>query len=796
MILKNWQMSYGQYKNLSCVLPCSMYSVLFQHGLIKDPFYGLNELELTDLSKEDCTFKTQFTIDEDILKEEYVELTFYGLDTICGIYVNGVLLDSVKNMHRTYTYDIKDKIHMGENSLVLEFSSPIGYFEKMNALHHVYTNKDSVQGAAHLRKALYMSGWDWGPKLPDMGIFRDVCIDAYSDDKIDNIYVCQKHGDNEVVLDITVETKHDKDNEIYVQIDGIEIKLDNKKGSITIQNPRLWWVRGYGEQNLYEICAVIKNNEKVLDSKSQKIGLRTLSVSTEADKWGNEFCFVINGVKIFAMGANYVPQDNILSRITSERTEKLIQTAIDANFNCLRVWGGGYYPEDEFFDMCDREGFVVWQDFMVACATIWLNDDMKEEFTHEAIQNVKRLRHHPSLGLLCGNNEMELAVLEWKSVEKTEEVKSDYLELYENLLPKICQKYCADIFYWPASPSSGGGFDNPNDETRGDVHYWKVWHSNLPFTSYREHKFRFCSEYGFESFPSVKTIRDFCEHKDMNCFSRVMENHQKCQTGNSKILMYLSQEYLYPNNFETLVLASQLMQADAVKYAVEHFRRNRGCCMGSIYWQFNDCWPVASWSSIDSNLRYKALHYAARKFYAPVAMGLFLEEDNLTVNVSNETMEDFEGEICVVKSDAKLNVKECYREKVSVPSLTSSDVFRTHSLFDDEYSEFFYVDLFDKNGNFVMRQTALPVPPKHFNWEKPQFDTEVTACDDGVEIRISSNCFAKGVAIDFEGFDCVLSDNFFDITSKEPYIVKVKTNHSEEEIKKSMQVMSVYDIGR
>lgn len=796
VILKNWQMSYGQYRNLPCILPCSMYSVLLQHGLIKDPFYGLNELELTDLSKKGCTFKTEFTADEDMIKEEYVELTFYGLDTICSIFVNGVLIDSVKNMHRTYTYDIKDKIKAGKNSVELVFSSPIEYFEKMNELHHVYTSSDCIQGAAHLRKALYMSGWDWGPKLPDMGIFRDVCIDAYSSDKIEDVFISQRHKDNEVILDIEAKTKHNKDNEIFVSVDGMEIKLKNNKGSITIQNPRLWWVRGYGDQPLYEICTSIKKDNEIIDCKSMKIGLRTLSVSTEADKWGNEFCFVINGVKIFAMGANYVPQDNLLPRISPDRTEKLIQTAIDANFNCLRIWGGGYYPEDEFYDICDREGIIVWQDFMVACATIWLNKDMEEEFTHEAIQNVKRLRHHPSLGLLCGNNEMELAILEWKSVEKTEEVKSDYLRLYEKLLPEICEKYAPDTFYWSASPSSGGGFDNPNDETRGDVHYWKVWHGNLPFTAYREHKFRFCSEYGFESYPSIKTIRSFCEKEDMNCFSRVMENHQKCKTGNSKILMYLSQEYLYPNNFETLVYASQLMQADAVKYAVEHFRRNRGCCMGSTYWQFNDCWPVASWSSIDCNLRYKALHYAAKKFYAPIAMGLFLEDGKLTVNISNETMNDFKGEILVVKTDAKFSKQECCKEKISVESLSSSDVFTIQADFEDKYSEFFYADLFDEDGNFVVRQTVLATTPKHFNWQKPQIDVEIKPCKDGAKILVSSNTFAKGVAIDFDDIDCVMSDNFFDLTDRNHYCIKVKTDYSVQKLKESLKVTSVYDIGR
>lgn len=793
MFINTWKMTYEGYNDLECTVPCSMYSVLLQHGLIDDPYYGLNELELTKLSEKDCVFEAEFVADEEFLQKEYIELKFLCIDTICCIKVNDFVIDNVQNMHREYAYDIKDYVVKGKNVIKLEISSPIEYFKKMENRRKIYTARDSVKGAAHLRKALYMSGWDWGPQLPDMGIYRPVCLNAYDVDKIENIFVQQEHKYNKVLLDIEVETKHNTDNDIFINIDGKEIKLDsNNKGKVVIENPKLWWVRGYGEQPLYEITATMKKNGETIDAKAQKIGLRTLTVSTEPDENGEEFCFVINGVKIFAMGANYIPQDNLFDRITPKRTEELIKTAIDANFNCLRVWGGGYYPEDEFFDLCDKYGIIVWQDFMVACMSVWLRKEMRNEFTEEAICNVKRLRHHASLGLFCGNNEME-----WYADDKYDQLdREDHLELYERILPDICYEYAPQTFYWPSSPSSGGGFDNPNDETRGDVHFWKVWHGGVSFKEYRKHKFRFCSEYGFESYPSVKTIKSFCEADDMNCFSRVMENHQKCPSGNSKILMYIADSYLYPNNFETLVYASQLLQADAIKYGVEHFRRNRGYCMGSLYWQINDCWPVASWSSIDYFGRYKALHYAAKKFYAPVAMGLFLEKDSLTVNISNETMSDFEGEIRVCHCDARFNEINSYIEKVYVKSLKAKDVFVIDIDVNDKYSEYLYVDLYDKNGNFVVRQSELFVPPKHFRWEKPQLEVEMYDCDGGVKMEISANGFSKGVYIDFDKYDCVLSDNFFDITNKDKYIVTAKTTHSAEELKKDLQMVTVYDIGR
>lgn len=795
MYLIDWKMTYENHKDLPCKAPCTMYSVLLENGIIDNPFYGLNEVELTKLSEKGCVFECDFEVDEAILSKEYVELSFLGLDTICTIFVNGKLIDNVKNMHRMYRYDVKETLHKGTNKVKLEFSSPVEYFKNMNNKHYLFTNSESIEGAAHLRKALYMSGWDWGPKLPDIGIFRPVVIDAYDVDKIENINVVQHHKDGIVILDIEVETRHSKSCDVYVKIDGKEKKLKNFKENVVIDNPKLWWVRGYGEQHLYDISATLYENDTEIDTKTQKIGLRTLTVSNQKDETGSEFCFVINGVKIFSMGANYIPQDNLLSRINPKRTEELLKTAVDANFNTLRVWGGGYYPEDEFYDLCDKYGIMVWQDFMVACSNVWLNEDMKKEFVAEAQYNVKRLRHHASLALLCGNNEMEEAICYW-NIGNSQLVKDDYIELYERIFPEICKELAPDVFYWQSSPSSGGGFDDPTCETRGDVHYWKVWHGGVPFTEYRKHKFRFCSEYGFEAYPSVKTIRDFCEEKDLNCFSRVMEGHQKCKSGNSKILTYLADNYLYPVSFETLVYASQILQADAIKYGVEHFRRNRGYCMGSIYWQFNDCWPVVSWSSVDSNLRYKALHYAAKKFYAPVAMGLFLEKDKLTVNISNETMTDFEGEIRLVISNSEFEEKMKVKYKFSVEKITSRDIFDVKVDFENKYDEFVYVDLYDKDGIFITRSTQLLTTAKHFNWKKPEFEVDITDCEDGVEIKVKSNVFAKNVSVDFDEYDCVLSDNFFDITNSEYYVISSKTNHKAQKLKKALKITSVYDIGR
>ena len=796
MQIKQWVFHYDGFEALPCEAPCTMYSVLLDHKKIPDPFYGRNDQMLTSLADRDCAFSAEFEVDAQILCRDYVELTFHGLDTLCTITLNGTELACVQNMHRTYTYEVKQLLHPGVNQLRLDFHSPTQYFAERHKRHYLYTNDgDTIPGAAHLRKALYQSGWDWGPALPDMGIYRPVELRAYNTDRIRDVEVRQNHHDGMVDVTILADTEKNSGCALYAAMDGQRVRMQNGRAVIRIEKPRLWWVRGYGEQPLYDVDVELVQNDQIIDSNHKEIGLRTLTVSTQPDpdRKGSEFCFVINGVKIFAMGANYIPQDNLLSRVTHEDMDRLMQQALDANFNALRVWGGGIYPDDYFFQLCDRNGILVWLDFMIACANIWLTPTFEAECRAEAEENLKRLRHHASLGLICGNNEMELAVKTW-GIGESQLVREDYIQLYERILPQIAENLAPELFYWPSSPCSGGGFDDPGSFSRGDTHYWEVWHGGVPFTTYREKHFRFCSEYGFESFPSMKTIRSFCGPEDQNCFSRVMEDHQKCKGGNGKILRYLADNYLYPHSFDKLVYASQLLQADAIKYGVEHFRRERGYCMGSMYWQFNDCWPVASWSSVDSFGRYKALHYAAKKFYAPVAMGLFLEGGVLTVNISNETMKDFQGEIRMTLRTSDLTELDCAAQTVTVKALTAKDVWKYDVVVEDPYETFLAVDLFDESGKFIMRQTELLVPNKHFSWRKPNFQVVCTDTQDGVAIDVSADVFARGVALDFEGFDCVLSDNFFALTDGKPYRVIARTKRTAKELAENLVLQSVYDI--
>ncbi len=791
MQIKNWKMNFTEHNDIECNAPCSIYSVLLENKLISDPFYGCNELEVTSLSEEDCEFYSEFYLTDDILEKEYVELVFYGLDTICDIFVNDKLIAHTENMHRRYTFDIKNYAIYGTNSILLKFSSPLNYYNKMWNRKHVFKTAETYRGLPYLRKAFYMSGWDWGPTLPDMGIFRDVEISAYNTDKIENTVITQTHKNGAVELSFEVSTVKKSGLDIYAEIDGKKIKLENSFSTIRIDDPRLWWVRGYGDQTLYDITFTIEKDGNIIDSVTKRIGLRTLTVCTEKEGDGEEFCFVINGVKIFSMGANYIPQDNILSRITPDRLERMIEDCIFANYNTIRVWGGGYYPDDRFFDICDEKGIIVWQDFMVACLNIRLTEKMREEIIEEAVYNLNRISHHASLGILSGNNELETMV----DSQKDMLVKQEYLEIYERILPDIAEKYAPDTFYWPSSPSSGGGFDEPQAHNRGDVHYWEVWHGNKPFEDYRNHKFRFCSEYGFESLPNIKTIRSFAEEKDLNLFSPVMENHQKCPSGNRKILMYLADNYLYPTSFESLVYASQLLQADAIRYGVEWFRRLRGYTMGSIYWQVNDCWPVASWSSVDYYGRYKALHYAARKFYAPIALGIFNVNDNISVNIANETRSDQSIRLAWGIARHDNTVISSGEVSCSVNALSSKDVISDITLAGiDKSTSYFFADLYDECGNFIMRKTELFIKPKHFKWLKPNIKVSVKEKDGKTALAFSSDVFAKSVEIDFKNYDIRLSDNYIDLVNSDEYTIICNCELSAEELIKDITLKSVYDI--
>ncbi len=802
--ISHWFLDYKEH-HLAGEVPCSLYSILLQYKKIDHPYERLNEKAATVLSEEDCEMTATFTVTEEMLTKKHLELCFLGLDTLCDVYVNEKFLLYADNMHRTWRVDIKDVAKLGDNTVRLHFYSPSKYIERKNKEHFLFAANVgfTLGGIGHIRKSSCMFGWDWGPILPDMGLYRDVNLEAY-DSRIETVEIRQKHENGKVTLSLSL-TPTDIDEKMTATVmvktpDGKEKAYPlslSEKTEIEIEEPKLWWPNGLGDQPLYTLTFTLEKNGEVLDATKKTIGLRTLTMSTAPDEYGEEFCAVVNGKKFFSMGADYIPEACILADRSPEKTEKLLLSCVKANFNALRVWGGGFYPDDSFYELCDKYGLVVWQDFMFACMNVLMTEEFTANVKAEFVDVLKRIRHHACLGLLCGNNEMEEALLYWSSCRpsKTQKVIDDYLLLYENILPTICREYAPDIFYWPASPSSHGGFDDPKNENVGDVHYWAVWHGGIPFEEYRKHYFRYCSEFGFEAFPMMKTLKSFALPEDMALDSDVMHSHQKCRSGNEKIMSYVKDYYKIPEDFSHFVYLSQILQADAIRYGVEHFRRFRGRCMGALYWQLNDCWPTVSWASVDYFGRWKALHHRARKFFAPTLISLHEDGEKKIVNISNETLTPFVGTVRVAVKTNAFEVLMAFKQEVEVAALTSFDVElppEIAEMLEKNKEELFLEYTLEKDGIVLERDGKIYVKPCDYHFEDPELSASVREENGAYYLDITAKKFTKSVMIEWENTGAEPDDNFFDITDGK---VSVLINGTAEDILSEMpKLLSVYDV--
>ncbi|KNY26868.1 beta-mannosidase [Pseudobacteroides cellulosolvens] len=793
-------------------VPGSVYSDLLSAGKIEDPFYRENEDSVYKLSCFDYEYSREFTVTKSILEYDFLKLKCEGLDTIAEISVNGKKIAETENMHRSYEFDIKKILAEGVNTINILFKSPVTYLEERKKVKPIWSNFSDTS-FAYLRKAHYMFGWDWSPALPDMGIWRSIYIEGFNKQRIDEVYVTQKHEQGNVTLDIRLKLDLDDGMDYGISLTVCSPQGDKIEKSITmykreehvlieIPDPLLWWPNGCGEQNLYNIEVVLSKGENRLDSKSLRIGLRTMTINQKDDEWGRSFAYEINGIEIFAKGANFVPMDNILARCSRERTERLIKSCVDANFNSIRVWGGAYYPEDYFFDLCDEYGLIVWQDLMFACGVYDFFGKFKEEVIAEVVCNMKRIRHHASLGLWCGNNEMEQGWSEW-DMKESEERKQYYIDQFEVVLPQVAKDTDPNTFYWLASPSSFGGFDRPNDENYGDMHDWTVWHSREPFSYYRKRFPRFMSEFGLQSFPCRKTIESFTLPEDRNIFSYIMEKHQKCGTGNEKIMYYISQNFRYPNSFDSLLYLSQLVQTEGIRYGVEHWRRNRGRCMGAIYWQLNDCWPVASWASIDSFGRWKALHYAAKRFYSRVLASACEDGTSVSLHITNDTLNKVNGTMkwrliyALTENVLMHNLREGIVEPLTAVEFEKLDFSKV--LDTDDKKRNAYLDFKLTEGDKVLSSgIVLFVPAKYFNFKDPEIEVNIKEEPDRFVIGLTSKKLAKYIELNLKITDGVFSDNYFDMSGgeiREVYLNKdsLTRNISLQELKLELTIRSLYD---
>lgn len=828
---ENWKFKQARLTNwYPATVPGVVHTDLMDNGIIEDPFFRLNERGLQWIDKEDWIYETTFLLSPEMMERQNIELVFKGLDTYADVYLNEEKILSTDNMFREWQADIKPYLQTGENKLKVYFHSPIKMdIPKWDALpyHYKASNDQSENGgvfdkkvSVFARKAGYHYGWDWGPRLVTSGIWRPVFIEAWEDARIDNLFIRQKEvNKNRAVITGEVEIEADRDfSKAIVSIadDGSgsvwgsqEVTL--KKGlnrvavSFTIKNPKLWWSNGLGEPHLYDFRTDLTINRQLTDSRTEKIGIRSLKIINQPDKDGKTFYVELNGHPVFAKGANYIPQDNFLPRVTKEKYEKTILDAANANMNMLRIWGGGIYENDLFYDLCDRYGILVWQDFMFACSLYPAEGELLENIRREAIDNVKRLRNHACIALWCGNNECNDAWFNWgwkrqyteQNPEYAQRIWKQFTDQYYVTLPEVVKAYAPESFYWASSPFARP--DGGSDDRNGDRHYWDVWHGKQPIEAYNRVRSRFFSEYGFQSFPEFESVKRYApEPTDWDIYSEVMMSHQRGGAhANGLIETYLLNEYRKPKDFESFLYMNHVLQGDAIKTAIEAHRRDMPYCMGTLFWQHNDCWPVASWASRDYYGRWKAQHYFARQAFRDLLVSPIVDKEGaLNVFVVSDRLTSCSATLEITISKLTGEVINSYRKSVKVPANASRKLFSVNleqALKGIPKEEIFiHAKLTDKEKN-TYANNYFPVKQKEVDYPKATLSKSIRPVEGGFDVTLKSDCFARAVFLATGDADSSFSDNYFDILPGESVTVTVSTNLPQATFEKQLKVVSLSD---
>jgi beta-mannosidase len=793
-------------------VPGGVHTGLLALGRIPDPFVGDNEKHVQWVAEADWEYQRQFIVDSGLVSLPHIWLVCDGLDTLATVSLNGVELGHAANMFRQYRWDVKPLLKPGNNELNVAFDSPVQYCAEQQAIKPMAGVSQAIPGGPHLRKAPCQFGWDWGPQLPPIGIWKDIRLEGYEGVRIEDVHLTQKHTDNQVIVStqVTIQSFENLPCSAILRLvapDGqvfetnTPVTQSNKSDlSVVVPNPQLWWPNGYGEQPLYKVYVELHQGTHLLDKKEFQLGLRTLELRQQPDEWGRSFTFVVNGLPIFAKGSNWIPADSFPTRISDAYLEGLIRSAAETHQNMLRVWGGGFFEEERFYDLCDRYGILIWQDFIFSCSVYPLDDPaFLENVRIEVAENVRRLRHRASLALWCGNNEMEWGWVDWgwKGPEY-QELKVIYDKFFHHTLPAWVAAEDPDHSYWPSSPSSDTPFENPNGQQQGDAHYWDVWHGRKPFTAYRNQYPRFMSEFGFQALPPMATVRTYAEEADWNMTSYIMEQHQKNDSGNQLMVAQMLDTFRLPKDFESLVYLSLVLQAEGIRYGVEHWRRFPKRVSGVIYWQLNDCWPVASWSSIDFFGRWKALHYAARRFYAPVMLSIEDKPTEQSVFITNETREPWEGSVrwsLETLAGKKLESNEV-TAKVSPFDVTPVCHLDFSSQLKEELSrELVFVAELWQGGHIVAMQTAFFVPTKHLNLTEPKISAQLHIEQEKICIELISHSLARLVECTLEGADVVFSDNYFDLPADRTVNITtlLPSGWTSAQVQAAFKVRSIYD---
>ncbi len=815
-------------------VPGGVHTDLMAAGRIPDPFIETNEETVQWVAEKDWEYRRYFHPTAQVMAQEKVFLICNGLDTLADVRLNGKILGLAANMFHSWQWEVKSLLKEGENRLDILFRSPVAYARQRQRINPMVNDMHiGISGGQHLRKTPSHFGWDWGPRLPCIGIWKEISLIGRSGPQLIDLRFEQKHEDGMVMLTARVQCDLDpvptfqagKETQrtLRLRVTAPDRQIWQADAPARVQqvipikitNPQLWWPNGLGEAALYRVELELLEEDRVLeqtrvlDSRIQTLGLRTIELRQETrkdeDKNWKSFGFVVNGVPVFCKGSNWIPADSFPARVIPEQVEHLVRSAAETHQNMLRVWGGGYYESDAFYDLCDRYGIMVWQDFQFACASYPLDDPaLLKSISREVVENVRRLRHHPCLVIWCGNNEIEWLALLWRWAENRPELKKAYERFFYHQLPDLIAAEDPERNYWPSSPSSMEPFCEPNSDQRGDAHLWQVYHYFKQPNYYRQQNPRFVSEFGMQSLPSLESISGFASAGAQQLNSKVMQVHQRAVAGNPRLLWYLAQRFRLPRHFANLVYLSQVFQAEAVRIGVEHWRRHPEKTSGALYWQLNDCWPVISWSSIDYSGRWKALQYAARRFFAPVLLSVAEESakggHKAAVWITNDRIESFLGRLHWTLETLSGQVLEGGEQAVQVTPVSARCLLRldftrpkSHV---DWHKTVLVVDLF-QGEDHITRKVVNFSAEKNMPFENPGLEAHLETADGKLLLYLSTRQLARFIEIQLQGANLIFSDNYFDLPAGRSATVEcaLPEGWDLEQARAALRVRSLGEIG-
>lgn len=819
----------------AATVPGMVQSDLLAAKLLADPFFRDNEAGVQWVGLSDWRYETSFTVDQATLKRDHVDLVFDGLDTFADVYLNGHKLISTDNMFRRWRVPVKDTLREGKNTLEVRLYSPIKRLQPwlLKQPYALPGEFDSAfgdepkgkQSANYVRKANYQYGWDWGPRIVTEGVWQPVHLDSWNNARVDDFHIDQKYVARDAAqVDAQFDIEADASKTLHISVDAVgpdgqsaahierDVTVDPGSNQVNVPlrivDPKRWYPAGYGAQDMYTFKADIRDTDGELYKAQHAVGLRTIELRRKHDAWGKGFAFVINGIPVFAKGADLIPFDSLPTRVSDAQMVAVLQSAHDANMNMVRVWGGGHYLPDSFYAAADRLGIMVWQDFMFGGAIPPHDDAYVDNVRQEAIEQVKRLRDHASIVLWCGNNEVQTGWETWSdreafkasiSADERERLVTGMVNLFSNVLRNVVTRYDDTVPYWASSPSTD--YDGPaNVLDDGDYHYWNVWSGEAkPATEYLNITPRFQSEYGLQSFPDMRTIRAFADPGDLQPESPVMRAHQKFDSGNGnkRLLLYITRSFGEPKDFPSFVYLSQVMQAEGIQLAAEHLRASRPQSMGSLYWQLNDVWPGASWSSVDYYGRWKALQFHARRFYAPLLIAALRHDGNTTVSLVSDRLTPLTARWRMRVMDFSGKVLNEHEASITLTALVSTKV-ATYSdaqllKVADPHSHFVVFELMD-GAKVISQNVVFFDEAKNLQLPSPQIQTKLESSADGYTLTLTADKLARDVWVSFGDLDADVSDNAFDMLPGQSITLTVHSKLPLDTLKQALQVQNLADV--